>query len=100
MGRATTSCQVIAQVRPVGGVDEDVHGGLGQRARAARVVRVAVGDDDAPKLRGVATVGGDGARDPQLRAGIAAVDQRQLGLEDEVGLDPGELDLGHVAHGL
>jgi hypothetical protein len=79
-------------------VDENRNPFERQLSGGAGVVRMAVRADDAGELGELAAVALDDRCDPGPRPGVPAIDERQLGLEDEVGLDPPELDRFDVAN--
>jgi hypothetical protein len=79
-------------------VDEDRDPFERQLTGGAGMVRMAVRADDAGELGEMATVALDDRGDPGPRPGVPAVDERQLGLENEVGLDPPDLDRFDVAN--
>jgi hypothetical protein len=79
-------------------VDEDRDAFERQLSGGAGMVWMAVGADDAGELGEPAAVALDDRGNPGPRPGVSAVDERQLGLENEVGLDPPELDRFDVAN--
>ncbi len=98
-GRRATSRQVVARRSASAGWMRIVAPSVASSRALPGVVRVAVGDDDAPEITGRSPERFDRPRDAARRPGIAAVDQRQLRLEDEVRLDTREPDLHDVPQG-
>lgn len=72
-------------------IERQLSGGTG-------MVRVTVGADDPGDFGNRAPVAVNDRGDPPRRPGITAVDERQLRFENEVGLDPPELDRFDVAN--
>jgi hypothetical protein len=80
-------------------MDEDRDPVERQLSSGTGVVRMAVGADDPGELGDTAAVALDDRGDPGLRPGVSAVDERQLRLENEVGLDPPDLDRFDIPNG-
>jgi hypothetical protein len=86
-GKASTVCRV----------DEDLDPTLPELTGAAGVIGVTVRAHDSNELVDRAAGVLDRGRDPRHGAGVPAVDQRQLGLQDQMRLDPSERDRLDVA---
>ena len=78
-------------------MDQDRGPSCGQFPGTARVIGVAMGDHNASEGIGVTLMRGNRTAYARRVRRVAAVDEREIGLQYQVNPDTGEPDLGDVS---